>query len=285
MKRARVAQDARGGSAPWVGRARLMRLYKYPRTFHLQGSRLQPGDEDLSAAPWSDVIGRYVVAEEKMDGANSGLSFDPDGSIFLQSRGHFLTGGLRERHFNLFKQWANGVADELRERLESQFVMYGEWLYAKHTIFYDRLPHYFLEFDLLDTEPGTFLSTARRRELLAGLSVASVPVLWEGVLSDPDELLGLIGPSKCKSLDWQDRLEEQARRRNLDVDRVRRETDPSDLMEGLYIKVEEDGKVKARYKYVRADFLTAVVDSGTHWLRRPIVPNLVATTPPGPSDL
>ena len=63
---------------------------------------------------------------------------------------------------------------------------------------------------------------------------------------------------------------------DLDPERIRRESDPSDLMEGLYLKVEEEGQVKARYKYVRADFLTAVVDSGTHWLRRPIVPNMVA---------
>jgi hypothetical protein len=153
--------------------------------------------------------------------------------------------------------------------------VYGEWLYAKHTIFYDRLPHYFLEFDVLDTETGVFLSTARRRELFAGLPVESVPVLWEGVLEDPEALLSLIGPSTCKSPDWRARLEEQARTRHLDPERVRRETDPSDLMEGLYLKVEEDVEVRARYKYVRADFLTAVLDSGTHWLRRPIVPNMV----------
>jgi hypothetical protein len=252
-----------------------MRLHKYPRTFHLQGSRLQPGDEDLEAVPWSDVIGRYVVAEEKMDGANSALSFDPAGDLHLQSRGHFLTGGPREKHFNLFKQWTNGIAAQLWDRLGPRFVVYGEWLYAKHTIFYDRLPHYFLEFDVLDTETESFLSTARRRDLLAGLPVASVPVLWEGVLTDPGDLLSRIGPSTCKSADWWARLEEQARFRNLDAERIRRETDPSDLMEGLYIKVEEEGQVKARYKYVRADFLTAVVDSGTHWLRRPIVPNTV----------
>jgi hypothetical protein len=70
-------------------------------------------------------------------------------------------------------------------------------------------------------------------------------------------------------------LDEQARSRDLDPERIRRETDPSDFMEGLYLKVEEEGMVKARYKYVRADFLTAVRDSGTHWLRRPIVPNMV----------
>jgi hypothetical protein len=37
--------------------------------------------------------------------------------------------------------------------------------------------------------------------------------------------------------------------------------------------VEESGAVVERYKYVRASFLAAVLDSGTHWLKRPIVPN------------
>ncbi|HZS43587.1 MAG TPA: DNA ligase, partial [Blastocatellia bacterium] len=51
------------------------------------------------------------------------------------------------------------------------------------------------------------------------------------------------------------------------------QTDPSDLMEGLYIKVEEQGRVVERYKFIRESFLTAVIDSETHWLDRPIIPN------------
>ena len=45
------------------------KIIKYPRTPHLQGSRLQPGDEDLSQRPFSDIAGRHVVLEEKIDGA------------------------------------------------------------------------------------------------------------------------------------------------------------------------------------------------------------------------
>ena len=44
-------------------------------------------------------------------------------------------------------------------------------------------------------------------------------------------------------------------------------------MEGLYIKLEEDGAVRERYKYVRSGFLQTVLDSGSHWLDRPLVPN------------
>ena len=82
-------------------------LKKYPRTPHLEGSRLQPGDEDLSQVPFSYIKGKHLVVEEKIDGANSAISFSEDGELLLQSRGHYLTGGYRERHYNLMKQWAN----------------------------------------------------------------------------------------------------------------------------------------------------------------------------------
>ena len=39
-------------------------LKKYPRTPHLEGSRLQPGDEDLSQIPFSCIRGKYLVVEE-----------------------------------------------------------------------------------------------------------------------------------------------------------------------------------------------------------------------------
>jgi hypothetical protein len=248
-------------------------LHKYPRTRHLEGSRLQPGDEDTASVPFAALAGRFLVAEEKLDGANAGIGFDADGRLWLQSRGHFLTGGIREKHFALFKQWAHGHTNALREVLGDRYTLYGEWLYAKHTIFYDQLPHYFLEFDILDTQTGAFLSTERRRALLAGLPVASVPVLWSGTACALEPLLTLVGTSLYKGPSWRERLAEVCAARRLDRERVWQETDRSDLMEGLYLKVEEGGRVVERYKYVRASFLTCVLDSGSHWLKRPIVPN------------
>jgi hypothetical protein len=251
-------------------------LHKYPRTHHLEGSRLQPGDEDSQSVPFAALAGRYLVIEEKLDGANAGISFDEEGRLWLQSRGHFLTGGPREKHFNLLKRWAHTHADALRTVLGRRFVLYGEWLYAKHTIFYDRLPHYFLEFDILDTETGVFLATDERRALLAGVPVASVPVLRTGPCRELDELTSLIGPSLYKGPTWRESLHAAALARGLDPEQTWKETDPSDLMEGLYLKVEERGQVVGRCKFIRASFLTTVLDSGTHWLRRPILPNQLA---------
>lgn len=79
-------------------------IIKYPRTPHIQGSRLQPGEEDLRQRSFSDIAGHHVVLEEKIDGANTAVSFTDEGKLRLQSRGHFLTGGYRERHYDLLKQ-------------------------------------------------------------------------------------------------------------------------------------------------------------------------------------
>ena len=81
------------------------RILKYPRTRHLEGSRLQPGDEDLSRIGLSELSGQHSVIEEKLDGANAAISFTTEGELRLQSRGHYLIGGYRERHFDLFKTW------------------------------------------------------------------------------------------------------------------------------------------------------------------------------------
>ncbi len=154
--------------------------------------------------------------------------------------------------------------------------MYGEWVYAKHTVYYDALPHYFLEFDVLDTRTGDFLSTPRRRALLEPLPIASVPVLHEGTLRTHAELVAFVGPSRFKTSTWRDRLAEEVRALELDVARALAETDASSEMEGLYIKVEDEDRVIERLKWVRHGFLTSVADSGTHWLARPIVPNRLA---------
>jgi hypothetical protein len=251
-------------------------MIKYPRTPHLQGSRLQPGDHDLNAVAFSEIVDCHLVVEEKVDGANSGVRFDEHGRMWLQSRGHFLQGGAREKHFALFKQWAEAARPALHAALGARYSLYGEWLYAKHTVFYDQLPHYFLEYDVLDTATGHFLSTDRRKELLAGAPISSVPVLASGKLESLAALTRLVGPSHFKSEDWRAKLVEAGRRAGLDATRVSRETDESGDMEGLYIKHEEEGRVVGRYKWIRATFVTAVVDSGTHWLNRPIVQNGLA---------
>ena len=250
------------------------KIVKYPRTQHLVGSRLQAGDEDLSQVPFEHIFSRHIVIEEKIDGANSAVSFDANGNLLLQSRGHYLDGGYRERHYNLLKQWANINKDLFYEALGCRFIMYGEWMYAKHTVFYDALPDYFMEFDIYDRERGVFLDTPSRREITDRIGIiSSVPVLKEGVFRDKKSILSLIGNSNYITENKTEVLKKLAERQGLDVEQQLRETDPSLTMEGLYIKIEEDGIVKERFKFVRASFLQCVMESKSHWQSRPIIPN------------
>lgn len=101
------------------------RIYKYPRTRHLEGSKEQLGDEDLKCVKFGELQGKYLVLEEKVDGANCGISFGADGKMYLQSRGHFLNGGYGERQFDLFKLWAGCFESRLRELLSDRYVMYA----------------------------------------------------------------------------------------------------------------------------------------------------------------
>lgn len=252
-----------------------MTIIKYPRTRHVAGSRLQPGDQPDALT--LDALGPGpIVIEEKLDGANAAISFDADGALRLQSRGHYLTGGGRERHFDLFKTWAAAHAPAFSSVLGDRYVLYGEWLYAKHTVFYDRLPHYFFEFDVLDKSARRFLSTPARRSLLAGLPLMPVPVLHEGPVRRQSEVEALVRPSLYKSADWREALAEATIASGSRPEHVDRQTEDSDLAEGLYLKREADGIVEERGKFVRAGFRQAIQASEGHWLDRPILPNRLA---------
>jgi hypothetical protein len=200
--------------------------------------------------------------------------------MFLQSRGHFLAGGPRERHFGRLKGWAGVHQRALWEAIGDCYVLYGEWLAAKHTVFYDDLPHLLFEFDVLDRSTGRFLDTPSRRDLLAGAPTVPVPVLHIGEIADLNGLTGYVRPSLYKTAQWRARLADQAVTAGQDPARVAAETDSSDLAEGLYIKWEQNGYVQDRYKWVRPGFLNTILNpEGTpssHWLDRPHIPNLLA---------
>lgn len=252
------------------------KIIKYPRTRHLESSRLQKGDEDLTQVRFSEIAGKRIVIEEKMDGANAGVSFDEAGKLHLQSRGHFLVGGPRERHWDMFKRWATYHESKLLDVLEDRYIMYGEWMYAKHTVYYDLLPHYFLEFDVYDKKEEKFLSTAARRILLKSSPVRSVFVLYEGIISDLDELKAYVTRSYFKTGNWKNNLAKTAESVDVDAMIALSQTDRTDDMEGLYIKVESEKHVIDRLKWVRNSFSNAIADSETHWLDRTIVPNKLA---------
>jgi hypothetical protein len=230
---------------------------KYPRTPHLFGSRGTDDDKHLSARETAAVLGdSSLVVEEKLDGTNVGIHFTPTGRMVLQCRGHEITPGMHAQ-YDLFKQWTTGTRPVLEGMLGDRYILFGEWLYARHSVHYRALPHYFFEFDIYDKEAGAFLDLETRLEKLAGTGILTVPVLHRGEITEP-ELRALIGPSRFDSA--------------FDNPLTGR-TD--DVMEGLYLRTEAGGRVAARAKLVRPEFVEKVKQS-EHWQQQPVVPNRLA---------
>lgn len=247
-------------------------ILKYPRTSHLKGSRKSGDDFELTDVPFEDIAGKFVIYETKVDGGQAAVSFE-DNRMILQSRGHELRGGPREKEFVQFKIWANSLKNDLFDVLGNRYIMYGECSYAKHTVYYDNLPHYFLEFDVFDKEKNLFLSTMSRQKLLEGLDYVAVPIAYQGMATTLEHLKSFIGPSMYKTKEWKNNLIKTAENLGVDVELTLKQTDPSDLDEGIYIKVETETETIGRYKFVRESFVNEILNSGSHWHDRKIIPN------------
>ncbi|TNE48403.1 MAG: DNA ligase [Deltaproteobacteria bacterium] len=243
---------------------------KYPRTYHLVGSL---GQDKPDRVAWSELPGEYVVIEEKLDGTQVSLRMEGPGQLIFQSRGTVLSGGPHETEFARLKAWAYAHVESLWSCLQSRYILFGEWLYAKHTVFYDALPHYFFAFDIWDQHDSVWLSTPKRRELLAGTPVVSVPVLFEGSKEDAPKLESLLQPSLYKTETWKDSLREIAQQTSYPWERLLQETEDSLYPEGLYIKAETTEETVGWYKYIRPDFLHRILESEGHWRQRTLLPN------------
>jgi hypothetical protein len=177
----------------------------------------------------------------------------------------------------MLKQWAAVHQDALYYVLGSRYIMYGEWMYGKHTFFYDALPHYFFEFDVFDTETKRFLDTPSRKALLYGgdvrAPVEQVLVLKSGEFLHIDDMRALVERSNFITDARLENLRLAAEAARVPYEDALSHTDPSTDMEGLYVKWEEDGEVKGRYKFVRESFTNSILDQDEHWLARPIIQN------------
>lgn len=230
---------------------------KYPRTPHLFGSKGTDDDKHLGEAESEAFIAdESLIVEEKIDGTNVGIHFTDSGELVLQCRGHLITEGMHAQ-YDLFKQWTAAKRHVLEEMLANRWILFGEWVYAQHSLHYRKLTHYFYEFDIYDKEQGVFLDLERRLGLLEGTGIQTVPVVQVGALNR-DDLEGLIGPSRFDS-----------HFENSVTDR------PDNLMEGLYLRTEASGVVTGRAKFVRPEFVEKIRQS-THWQHQQMVPNLLA---------
>ena len=173
-------------------------LFKFPRTRHLfdaGGSAVSRDDLLLDPAEekvfYSTPRGKQqlVAIEEKVDGANLGISLSSeDMSLRVQNRSHYVN-SKTHRQFSSLDTWLSEHSPALYDILEpGRHVLFGEWLYAKHSIHYTKLPGYFLAFDIYDARENKFMSWRERNRLLKESDIPVVRQITETTISGRDEV-------------------------------------------------------------------------------------------------
>lgn len=217
--------------------------HKFPSTTHLAwlGEGKVRGDKVMSPPEAVVFLDRTLVIEEKMDGANLGISVGKDEQLQFQNRGNRLQDRLNGQWERL-RNWAAIHHSVIQRHLAMGLILFGEWCYARHSVAYDRLPDWFLGFDVFDTTTQRFWSTRRRNELLAALNIQAVPTIAEGrfTLSQLSSFLELPGAYT------------------------------SEQREGLYLRAEDADWLTARAKLVRPTFTQQIAE---HWMSRPLEVN------------
>lgn len=205
---------------------------KFPRTSH--AINLGSATRDDKILPLQDLT-RWiehrlpVIIEEKIDGANVGFWInEQEGRIVAQNRSHFINSQYHPQ-FSLLDKWIHNHSIDLWNILiPNRTILYGEWVYATHSVSYNRLPAYFVAYDLFDIQTETFLSRSELKKLLQSTKIPIVPCIYEGELKDKDHLLSLVhGPSQYGD----------------------------EPREGIVIRVIQDQQVLHRAKIVRSDFI------------------------------
>ncbi len=217
-------------------------FFKFPSTPHLSiPEGLEVRDEKILSEFERDAFLQHeLVVEEKVDGANLGISFDVDGNIRAQNRGSYLS-FPEAGQWKKLGEWLGPRTNSLFDHLTDRYILFGEWCYARHSVPYDRLPDWFLGFDIYDKQVCRFLSCNRRDEFLQKMSIAQVPRIARGhfTLRDVSKLLS------------QSELGSQP-------------------AEGLYLRHDQDEQLVQRAKLVRPAFIQSI---GQHWSNSEIEPN------------
>ena len=200
-----------------------------------------------------------ITIEEKVDGANLGISLTPDYQLTFQNRSHYVTSqsatqwkgrsSLRSK-INRSTGLDNWISQHpgIFQFLTPDLVLFGEWLYAKHSIHYTELPSYFMAFDIYNKKEDKFLSVAERDLLLKDTGIPTVRQIDHGNFTI-------------------EKLKELLNQKSSFYDGP---------IEGIYLRIDDDKYLKQRAKVVRHDFLEKGEDNEVeHWSKKQLVKNTV----------
>jgi len=152
---------------------------KYPSTHHLPFSHERDADDTAhNQLEWA--MGYPLVATVKMDGGNAMLVKDHEEPIRARNGRQ-----ANKEHFDMAKQWY--WDNDLYSQIPEHYQIFGEWLYAKHSIHYGcdcdepcedvgpALRDYFQVFGVYDTRYNLWLGWHATRGVAKELGLTLAP--------------------------------------------------------------------------------------------------------------
>jgi hypothetical protein len=206
-----------------------MKYRKYPRTFHFPFSEGVSSDDKIQDN--LSLLKDDIVISLKLDGENTNLYNDYIHARSLDSRNHPS------------RDWVKKFHAEIKHNIPENFRICGENLYAKHSIYYDNLPSYFLVFSIWDGD--TCLSWDDTIEYSKLLNLKLVPVIFNGKFEGSVE----------------------------DFQRFLKESLDTEGNEGYVVRRRDSFSINefptSVIKYVRKNH----VQTDNHWMSQKIIPN------------
>jgi ATP-dependent RNA circularization protein (DNA/RNA ligase family) len=163
-----------------------------------QGKDEARDDKVLSPQEASDLLSGVVLVEEKVDGANVGLSLSDGRVLRAQNRGAYIDRQTCHPQFRPLFRWLDDRRHSLRDALDPNIILFGEWCYAVHSVRYTKLPDWFLAFDVYDRHRDEFWSAVRRDELTDMIGLSRVPKVGQGRFNVSD-IVGMLGTSQLST--------------------------------------------------------------------------------------
>lgn len=205
--------------------------YKYPRTLHLPWS---PGttSDDKIMHDITPLFGKNVVVTEKMDGENTNLYSDRIHARSIDSKDH------------VSRSWVKSLWGSIKHEIPEGWRICGENLYAKHSIFYESLPTYFMVFSIWN-EKNECLSWEETVAISSMLGLCTVPVIAKMQFDEKY-------------------LRELASNLNLEN------------QEGFVVRNENSFSYEEFQKNVAKWVRKGHVQTDEHWMFQPVVPNKIS---------
>ena len=132
-----------------------------------------------------ELLSCEIVIDEKFDG--SIVSFTREGTdiVAYGRRNEIMRNGIltnRNKAYILLDDWYWKHEENLKQ-IPCGYTIFGEWLYAKHTIFYDKLPDYWMCFDIFNGKEFMYFLSDEYWDISEKINLWMLPRLEIGMFS------------------------------------------------------------------------------------------------------